>query len=99
MPFLATEHVPIPTKDLLSWIFDEPDYDQDKPVSSLEDISTFMIKLHAWLKQIYIDARLPSRSISLRQARATIRKLAAGFHAMGVRKGDCICLHSFNDVR
>ncbi|KAF2750804.1 4-coumarate-CoA ligase-like protein [Sporormia fimetaria CBS 119925] len=32
MPFLAQEHVPIPAKDLLSWIFDEQTYDPDKPI-------------------------------------------------------------------
>lgn len=33
MPFLAKENVPIPTKDLLSWAFDDLSYDWDKPVS------------------------------------------------------------------
>lgn len=33
MPFLATEHIEIPNKDLLSWMFDDQKYDQDKPVS------------------------------------------------------------------
>lgn len=33
MPFLAEKHVPIPNKDLLSWMYDEPKFDQDKPVS------------------------------------------------------------------
>jgi hypothetical protein len=32
MVFLATEHRDLPTKDLLSWIFDEPGYDPNKPV-------------------------------------------------------------------
>src|SRR5277367_4233246 len=49
--------------------------------------------------QIYIDAVNPSRSISSRQARSIIRKLVAGFHAAGLRKGDCVCLHSFNDIQ
>ena len=33
MPFLAERKLPIPNKDLLSWTFDEPHYDVDKPVS------------------------------------------------------------------
>jgi hypothetical protein len=33
MPFLAQKHLPISNKDLLSWIFDQPDYDLDTPVS------------------------------------------------------------------
>ncbi|OQO13431.1 hypothetical protein B0A48_01659 [Cryoendolithus antarcticus] len=32
MPFLAKEHHPIPTKDLLSWTFDDQTYDQDDPI-------------------------------------------------------------------
>jgi hypothetical protein len=49
--------------------------------------------------QIYIDAKNPSGSISSNQARVIIRKLVAGLHAAGLKKGDCVCLHSFNDVR
>ncbi|OAL20333.1 hypothetical protein AYO22_09045 [Fonsecaea multimorphosa] len=78
MPFLAQKRVPIPNKDILSWMFDEPKFDQEKPV--------------------YIDAIDPSRSISASQARVIIRKLAAGFHAAGVKSGDCVCVHSFNNV-
>ena len=32
MPFLAKDHVDIPTKDILSWIFDDLSYDQDDPI-------------------------------------------------------------------
>lgn len=32
MPFLAKEHSHIPTKDILSWHFDDPQYDIDKPI-------------------------------------------------------------------
>ncbi|CAD6441605.1 6a52cfbf-8984-433f-9ed1-2d116ac6e905 [Sclerotinia trifoliorum] len=78
MVFLAENSVYIPTKDLLSWIFDDIPYDQDT--------------------KIYIDANDPSRSISPKQARLIIRKLVAGFHAAGLEKGDCVCLHSFNDI-
>ena len=34
MPFLAEKHVDIPTKDILSWSFDELLYDEAKPVSA-----------------------------------------------------------------
>lgn len=30
--FKASRQIDLPTKDILSYIFDEPDYDQDKPV-------------------------------------------------------------------
>lgn len=79
MPFLAQERRPIPTKDILSWYFDEPQCDPDKP--------------------IYIDAADSTRSYSHRQARTAIRQIAAGLQAYGLKKGDCVCLHSFNDVR
>ncbi|GAD92510.1 hypothetical protein PVAR5_1102 [Paecilomyces variotii No. 5] len=76
--FQADRHVELPTKDILSFIFDSPDYDQDKP--------------------IYVDVHNPSRSISCSQARLIIRQLIAGFRAAGVQKGDCIAIHSFNDI-
>ncbi|KAJ9603540.1 hypothetical protein H2200_011726 [Cladophialophora chaetospira] len=79
MVFLASGSVPeIPTKDICSWIFDEPKYDVNKP--------------------IFIDASNTSRSISHLQARKTIRQLIAGLHKAGVRKGDCVLIHSFNDI-
>jgi 4-coumarate--CoA ligase len=47
---------------------------------------------------IYIDAADTSRSYSHRQAKRSIRKVAAGLKALGLKKGDTVCLHSFNDV-
>lgn len=32
MVFLAQETIPVPTKDILSWIFDDVPYDEHKPV-------------------------------------------------------------------
>ncbi|KAF1809386.1 AMP-binding enzyme [Eremomyces bilateralis CBS 781.70] len=78
MPFLAQSHIPIPTQDLLSWMFDNPQYDVDMP--------------------IYIDAANPQNSISNRQAKLMIRKMAAGFKKAGLQKGDVVCVHSFNDI-
>lgn len=45
---------------------------------------------------IYIDALKPERSISARQANKLVRQLAAGFKALGLKKGDCVSIHSFN---
>ncbi|KAH8657430.1 4-coumarate-CoA ligase-like protein [Tricladium varicosporioides] len=79
MPYFPAEkHAPIPTKDIASWIFDDPQYNQDMP--------------------IYLDAKDPSRCLSLNQARTLVRQLIAGFHAAGMKKGDCVCIHSFNDI-
>jgi non-ribosomal peptide synthetase component E (peptide arylation enzyme) len=46
-----------------------------------------------------VDALDTSRSISNRQARAIVEKLAAGFKKAGLKEGDCVCMHAFNDVR
>jgi 4-coumarate--CoA ligase len=35
MPFLAQEHISVPNKDLLSWMFDDQKHDQDISVSAL----------------------------------------------------------------
>ncbi|KAF3401574.1 putative acyl-coenzyme A synthetase [Penicillium rolfsii] len=78
MIFEPAERTLLPTKDLLSYIFDDPPYDQDKP--------------------IYIDVRDPNRSISCNQARQLIRSLIAGLRASGFRQGDCVLIHSFNDI-
>ena len=79
MPFLAQEHLPIPTRDILSWCYDNRHaYDQDKP--------------------IYVDAAHPERSISAKQAYKLIRRLIAGFRAAGLKKGDCVCIHAFNNL-
>ncbi|KAF2651247.1 4-coumarate-CoA ligase-like protein [Lophiostoma macrostomum CBS 122681] len=78
MPFLAEEHVPIPSKDILSWTCDGPDFDQDKP--------------------LYVDAANPSHSISAKQARSLIRKLIAGFRNAGLKAGDTVLIHSFNNI-
>ena len=34
MVFLAQQSIPIPGKDILSWIFDDVPYNQDQPVSN-----------------------------------------------------------------
>lgn len=104
--FKAERHVDIPTKDLISWIFDSPQYDQDKPVSKLEHLPFLPLQSFfpscanqtVSLLQIYIDPANPSNFISCNQARTIVRKLVAGLRAAGVQKGDCVCIHSFNDI-
>lgn len=48
---------------------------------------------------IYIDAGDPSRYYSHRTAELAIRKISNGLKENGLKQGDCVCLHSFNDVR
>ncbi|KAJ5162644.1 AMP-binding enzyme [Penicillium coprophilum] len=78
MFFGPKNHPVISHKDILSWIFDEPTYDVDKPV--------------------YFDPSNSSRYISHNQAKTLIRKLVAGFKKAGLEKGDCVNLHSYNDI-
>ena len=47
---------------------------------------------------IYIDALNPRNAISARQARTMVRKIIAGLRALGLQKGDCACINSFNDI-
>ncbi|KAL4935932.1 hypothetical protein BDV06DRAFT_233843 [Aspergillus oleicola] len=49
-------------------------------------------------RPVYIDVANPSRSISHNQARTIVRQLIAGLHAWGVKEGDCVAMHSFNDI-
>ncbi|KAL4736081.1 hypothetical protein BDV11DRAFT_211572 [Aspergillus similis] len=49
-------------------------------------------------RPVYIDVSNPSRSISLAQARTMIRQLIAGLRAWGAKEGDCVAIHSFNDI-
>lgn len=65
-------------QDILSWIFDEPSYDLEKPV--------------------FIDAADTSRVVTGAHAKRLIRQLIAGFCAAGVQRGDCVCIHAFNDI-
>lgn len=49
--------------------------------------------------KIYIDPENRHRSISANEARAIVRKFVAGWRAVGLKPGDCVCVHAFNDVR
>jgi acyl-CoA synthetase (AMP-forming)/AMP-acid ligase II len=48
--------------------------------------------------QVLHDAADPTRTISANQARTLIRKLVAGFQNAGLQRGDCVLIHSFNDI-
>ncbi|KAL4925699.1 acyl--CoA ligase [Aspergillus undulatus] len=49
-------------------------------------------------RPVFIDVANPSRSISFNQARAIVRQLIAGLRAWGIKEGDCVAIHSFNDI-
>ncbi|OQV07844.1 AMP-binding enzyme domain-containing protein [Cladophialophora immunda] len=47
---------------------------------------------------IFIDASNPSNRISAQQARRTILQLTHGLRALGLKDGECVCLHAFNNI-
>ncbi|OQV02545.1 hypothetical protein CLAIMM_07730 [Cladophialophora immunda] len=49
-------------------------------------------------KPIFIDASNTNRSLSHLQARTIIRQLIGGLRKAGVKRGDCVLIHSFNDI-
>ncbi len=48
--------------------------------------------------KIYIDPENRQRSISANEARVIVRKFVAGWKTVGLKPGDCVCVHAFNDV-
>ncbi|RVX72878.1 hypothetical protein B0A52_03231 [Exophiala mesophila] len=47
---------------------------------------------------IYVDPEDPTNSINIHQARDLTRRLIAGFRSTSLRTGDCVCVHSFNNL-
>ncbi|EXJ61091.1 hypothetical protein A1O7_05244 [Cladophialophora yegresii CBS 114405] len=47
---------------------------------------------------IFIDANHPSHRISAKQALRTVRQLIKGLKALGLKEGECVCLHAFNNI-
>lgn len=69
------------------------------PIPNKDILSwTFDDYKHDWDDPIYIDALDTKNSISARQAHKLVRQLVAGFQALGVKQGDCVCIHSFNSI-
>ena len=62
--FAAEKHVEIPTKDLLSWTFDEPRFDPNEPVvNSLKTISGLDLRVDRSIStlKIHRDPSLRTR--------------------------------------
>lgn len=49
--------------------------------------------------QVLVDASDASRFVTASSTRKIVRQLIAGLNAEGLTSGDCVCVHSFNDVR
>ena len=75
-------------------------FDVQEDLSRMDLVSwTFGNEDYDQNREIYIDPDNPGRSITASEARSLVRKLVAGFKAVGLQRGDCVCLHAFNDVR
>jgi len=61
--FAAEKTFPIPTKDLASWIFDDPKYDQDEPVSFVGYTMPHNIK--CIVTNIFLDVHRCQRPIEV----------------------------------
>jgi hypothetical protein len=48
--------------------------------------------------QLYIDSTDTSRSLSTTEVRTQVRQLVSGLKSHGLKKSDCVCVVSFNDV-
>lgn len=86
-----------PDVDVLTFAFENEGGNQDKPVRDRAYASDFPCLTVPC--QILIDVNDPARFVTPRTARTTVRKLVAGFRTEGLEQGDCVCIHSFNEVR
>ncbi|KAK6529120.1 hypothetical protein TWF694_004335 [Orbilia ellipsospora] len=49
-------------------------------------------------KPIFVDANHRERSMSLTEVKSMVKRMIAGLKSLGVKPGDAICIHSFNDI-
>lgn len=97
----ASKSLVIPPTDVLTFAFANlGQYDKNRPVSCL---NTGAYKIgNADLgcpAQIFINAKNPSESVSASRAYHIVRQLVTGLKGLGIKEGDCVCLHSYNNVR
>lgn len=65
------------------------------------DVVTFTLDVRADYdpsEPLFIDAQHPSRSLNGAQFPTLVRTLIAGLKAHGVGKGDCVVVHTGNNV-
>jgi len=82
---------------MVSWTFENSEYNQDNPVRAMESNAKKCQKSDQ--SQLYIDSNDPTRYLSAKDTRTLVRKPVSGFDAHGLDRGDCVCVVSFNDVR
>ncbi|KAL5380277.1 hypothetical protein DPSP01_007852 [Paraphaeosphaeria sporulosa] len=49
-------------------------------------------------KPLLIDASNPQHSFSFSQLRTQVQQLIAGLKAIGIQRGDCVCVNAFNNI-
>lgn len=49
-------------------------------------------------KTIYCDALHPERSMTTFEVESQVKSLIGGLRGIGVKPGDAVCIHSFNDI-
>lgn len=72
------------------------------PISPIShDVATFALDAQAEYdisEPLFIDAQDPSQSLNGVQLPLLVRTFIAGLKAHGVRKGDCVVVHTGNNV-
>ncbi|KAK9238771.1 hypothetical protein V1525DRAFT_418218 [Lipomyces kononenkoae] len=65
-----------------------------------EDVLTYTFghTRHDLDMPILVDAAAPLRCLSTRQTVTEIKRVIAGLHALGIKAGDTVLVHSFNDI-
>lgn len=91
--------IDVPSTDLLTWLFgNEAIHDPDRPVTKPRKIPPPHAHADLIVWQLYVDALDPTRRLTFSQARTAIRSMIKGLHSLGIEKGSCVCLHSFNVI-
>ncbi|KAL5409043.1 hypothetical protein PMIN03_006205 [Paraphaeosphaeria minitans] len=49
-------------------------------------------------KPLLIDASNPDHSFSFSQLKTQVQQLIAGLKAIGIQRGDCVCVNAFNNI-
>ncbi|KAK5211581.1 hypothetical protein LTR47_005304 [Exophiala xenobiotica] len=49
-------------------------------------------------KPIFLDAKNPSDFVSASQAYEIVCQLVTGLKRIGIKEGDCVCLHAYNNI-
>lgn len=101
--WVSPQSIQIPSTDVLTFAFANLDrYDNNSPVVCLTKNLLLRIEIGANsipLSQIFVDAKDPTNRISAKEALQTVRKLIKGLKELGLKEGECVCLHAYNNVR